>query len=357
MTRLLVACCAIGLTLTAVATSASRTTSAANGLIAYVGGSFPDSDIYVVQPDGTGRRQLTRDPEGNWCPSWSPDGQSIATTVGTEEESSVAVLRADGVQLWKIPGFSCNGWSPDGSRVLLIREDGLYLIDASGLNLRKLLVSLDEVGSWPSWSPDGTEIAFVSSYSDNSDEEWAKRLTIVVMSADGSKRRALKVKPPKWCTGATPCRLYQAYFAWAPGKDIAFVLVRGDLYPQVLYAVRPDGSWQRRLAGRFNDVYVPAWSPDGTRISFANRLRSDQIWVAKRNGTGVRQVTRITSKRRNLSGVFDHVWSPDGRQLAAIGWSGALYVVDVATGKARKVIDSAITSDGFPQQLSWQPLP
>jgi hypothetical protein len=36
---------------------------------------------------------------------------------------------------------------------------------------------------------------------------------------------------------------------WAPGKDIAFLIAGGDLYPEVLYAIGPDGTDQRLLSG------------------------------------------------------------------------------------------------------------
>jgi Tol biopolymer transport system component len=338
------------------AASGSAARSApANGLLAYVGGKFKSSDIYVVDSDGSGRRRLTSNSDQEVCPTWAPDGKRIAVLRVRGKTNNVDVLASSGTLEWTIPGATCLGWSPDGSRLLLFRDDGLYVVAADGSALRSIGVALEDVGSWPSWSPDGTEIAFVSSYSDDSDEEAARRLTIVIVEADGPGTRTIKVKAPKWCTGF--CRLYTPYFAWAPGKDIAFVLVHGDLYPQVLFAIRPDGTGQRPLSGNLKDVYVPAWSHDGRRISFTYRGRSDQIWVAKSDGTGVRQVTRIRSKGGHLSGVFDHVWSPDGTQIAAFGWGGGIYAVDVVSGKARKIATSAIRAAGVPQRASWQPLP
>jgi TolB protein len=336
------------------ADSSVARSSPVGGLIAYVGGPSKSSEIYVIKADGTGRRQRTHSPESEWCPAWSPNGKRIAVTVvKSAQRRWVEVLTGEGKRLWRVPGITCSGWSPDGSRILLARGDVVYLADADGRNPRKL--KLPNLGSWPVWSPDGKEIAYVMAQ-DDTDNDPTDELTIIVASVDGAGRRSLHVRAPSWCTSY--CRLYAAFFVWAPGKDIAFVLVQGDLYPERLYAIHPDGSGQRLLSGRLDDIYWPAWSPDGKRIAFVYRRGShDQIWIAKANGSGIRQATRIRSHTSNLSGCYDPVWSPDTTRLLCFGWAGGMYVADTASGTARLLVRDARTSEEFEPPASWQPLP
>jgi Tol biopolymer transport system component len=154
-------------------------------------------------------------------------------------------------------------------------------------------------------------------------------------------RRAIRVTAPSWCEA--DCRLYGAFFVWAPGPDIAFVLVQGDLYPERLYAIDRDGSGQRLLSGPLQDIYWPAWSPLADRIAFVFRSGSvDQVWTANAEGSGLRQVTRIRSRTSNLSGIYDPVWSSDGKSIAGFGWAGGFFVADATTGKAHQVVRRAL---------------
>jgi TolB protein len=67
--------------------------------IAFVSRPFMgDEEIYVVRPDGSGRRRLTDIPGADhWPPAWSPEGKRIAfTSDGTEEGGEIYVMNADG---------------------------------------------------------------------------------------------------------------------------------------------------------------------------------------------------------------------------------------------------------------------
>lgn len=92
-----------------------------------------NSQIYRINADGSGLRQLTHLEDGHeaYEPSWSPDGNKIVFSTS---------LRA-----------SSNGLS-------------LYLMDADGSNMRPLHERgnshIPTPGSFPTWSPDGTKIAW-----------------------------------------------------------------------------------------------------------------------------------------------------------------------------------------------------
>jgi hypothetical protein len=90
-----------------------------------------------------------------------------------------------------------------------------------------------------------------------------------------------------------------------PGKNgrIAFTL-----FPEVgdaeIYKMRPDGSGPKQVTFNSTDDVRPAWSPDGTRISFT---RVEKIFV---KDTRSGQVVRLTDNTGISS--FDSAWSPDG---------------------------------------------
>lgn len=321
--------------------------------IAFAGGPGKHPDIYTIAPDGSGRRRLTATPTDEYCPAWSPSGTRVAFTVVAGKRSWVEVTDARGRQLWRVPGVSCGEWSPDGTQILLARSNGVYVAAADSGRTRLLPIPIDSIGSWPVWSPDGRELAFVAAYSDDSDAAAARRLTMVVASADGTQTRDLVVQPPEWCNAF--CRIYTSFLAWAPGKDIAFVLVEGDDYPERLYAIGEDGTGQRLLSGEPDDIYWPAWSPDGHRIAFTYRAgRQDQLWVADDQGGDVHKVSRVISRTSNLSGCFNPAWSSDGTRLVCWGHAGGLYIVNATTGASRRIARDAYIDYDSP--ASWRPV-
>ncbi len=90
------------------------------------------------------------------------------------------------------------------------------------------------------------------------------------------------------------------------------------------------------------------FSPDGRRIAFASYRSGDQeLWIAERDGSGLRQLTSLNAPQLVVSG-----WSPDGAQIvfdAAIGGNSDIYVVSADGGPVRRLTTEA-SIDGVP---SW----
>jgi TolB protein len=147
---------------------------------------WPYSDIYVMNADGSGQRNLTHTPEaGEGDPSWSPDGQHIAfAQAGPRGERRIIVMNADGSAKRAVtPASIYTGdrgitaaWSPDGGSIAFWDHDAIYVVNADGSGLRRLAQNAFE---GPTWSPDGRKLIFV-------------RLPgLWVMNADGSGQRNL----------------------------------------------------------------------------------------------------------------------------------------------------------------------
>lgn len=179
--------------------------------------------LFVMQPDGSRRRLLTRD--GRW-PAWAPDGKRIAFVKSLAGATAVYVMGTDGrdVHLLEQNG-GAPAWSPDGRRIAFVRySGGIYVVNSDGSGRRQLT----DLSGWaPAWSPDGSRIAFLGT-----DSHYH------VMKADGT---GLRRWPIRFDFKNQDCNL-----AWSPnGTTIAFTphLAGG------IELMRADGTGRVELAG------------------------------------------------------------------------------------------------------------
>lgn len=147
-------------------------------------------------------------------PKWSPDGQKIlfSDDVNNDGNSDIFVINVDGSGLTRLtdtPYYEGNpNWSPDGKRIVFSaspndNNSDLYIMNLDGSGLFHL--TLDPAGEVdPAWSPDGTRIAFVSTRHENFDSNYE----IYVINADGTDEMRLTNNHfidrwPVWRPGST----------------------------------------------------------------------------------------------------------------------------------------------------------
>jgi Tol biopolymer transport system component len=216
-----------------------------------------DYDIYVINADGSGERNLTGDAL-SVRPMWSPDGQKIAFWSGPDGNGGIYVMNADGGERRMLArNHALVAWSPDGRKILLGRggrqvcpapcvgggggtKAYAVIANADGSGLRTLTRTAGANGVIESWSPDGRKIVFVSDRDGN--------FEIYVMNADGSGQRNLTRHPG-----------HDSDPAWAPGRKIAFTTKREGNFE--IYVMNADGSGQRNLTRNPAPDRFPVWSP------------------------------------------------------------------------------------------------
>jgi Tol biopolymer transport system component len=126
-----------------------------------------EGGIFLIRPDGTGRRRLCglptkRDYHCDDYPTWSPDGSEIAFSLSGQ---GIGVERIDRSTFRRVPHTGSYGiwgldWSPDGKTLAFDPNlSAVDLIAIGGTGARRLLsVEPDVFG--PRWSPDGTRLLF-----------------------------------------------------------------------------------------------------------------------------------------------------------------------------------------------------
>lgn len=233
----------------------------ASGLTGRVVYSTVAGDLWIMAADGSGRRRLTDSGAGvDYSPSWSPDGRRVAfrTTRGSpsgRDPSNIFVINADGSgerQLTPGRGAAAGGlfpaWSPDGSWIAYSNGAGINLVRPDGSGRRPLGVA----GECSVWSPDGSELLFCSNGVNGG--EGVDNWDVFVMDADGSHVRRLTRHVAQDYPGA-----------WSPdGTQIAFFSRRdgsGDVY-----VMDADGSNLRRVTNQPGAQAADAWLPDGRLV-------------------------------------------------------------------------------------------
>lgn len=199
----------------------------------------------------------------------------------------------------------------------------LWVADADGEGAQSALASPEPIIS-PAWSPDGSQLAYVSFES--------RKPVIYAHDVSNGKRRLL-----------ANFRGSNSAPTWSPdGRQLVATLSRDG--GSQLYAVSLTGGEPRRLTQSSSIDTEPAFSPDGRNIYFvSDRGGAPQIYRMTSAGGNAERVT--FSGSYNISPAI----SPDGKYLAYIARVGSAYklqLMDIAGGTTTSITDT--TADESP---------
>jgi TolB protein len=284
----------------------------------------------------------------------------IAFTSNRDGNQEIYVVNNDGtgqVRLTNNPGVdNYPTWSRDGTKIAFVSQRSagdfaISVMNADGTNKVEITPINYSESYWAgilSWSPDGNRIAF----QDNND--------IFVVNVNGSNRQILVNDPA-----------IESEPSWSPdGSKILFSRFNQpipDIGP-ILHTIKPDGTDLQALpdgfANGFGD-FSPNWSPSGDKITFLVNVYdySVAIYTANADGTN-RQLfegcTHPLNCRTDTPDNGSPVWSPDGNKIifhsfinnSSIIGDREIYAKNVDGGGLIQLTNT--TGGNF--NPSWQPL-
>ena len=277
------------------------------GQIAFVSARTGRPQIWIVNIDGSGLRQITTTPSGACQPDWSPDGSQIVFTSPCEFNretylgSSLFIIDVDGNNMVPLPNQGIGNfdpaWSPDGTKILFSAlktadRPQIWILDLETGEIQILSEGLNR-DLQPTWSSDGSHIIFVS-LRQGPYQIWT-------MDPDGSNQERFSVSGDLKNTNPV----------LSPnGQTLVFTQSEGlGSFPGLVGVSYPDGA-----ANEF-DLYTSFgvgpmkeadFSPDGFWIVFKSWPEEavHNIWLMTPNGAERTQITFDSAQD------FDPVWRP-----------------------------------------------
>jgi tol-pal system beta propeller repeat protein TolB len=252
----------------------SKAIASGGGHIVFISNRESQSEIYVMNADGTNSHRLTHgDGEKAW-PSFSPDAKSILYQATVNGHAQIFVMDSDGQTPRNLtPSQSSEefpSWSPDGKHIAFTSDRdghvGIYVMNADGTGVTHL--TDHPSNNWfPVWAPDGSAIAFIS-------DRDGTNGNIFTMDPSGNRLKQVTTQDN---LVAKP--------TWAPDSRHLAAFSQGGVF-----SFTSDGDAPAPIIGNAED---PAWSQDGKLIAFASRRDGGilQIYVTHPDGSSVQRIT------------------------------------------------------------------
>lgn len=278
-----------------------------------------NGDIHWIYPDGKKGGRLTTNHGIAGNPARSPDGRKVvfdSTYGSTPTKPRLWVVNSTDALLPALAGRprllrqpeqrgSFASWSPDGTKIAFSSAGEVFVMNADGSGVVQLT---DSPGPdmMPTWSPDGTKIAFVSAR----DSKWVHpdpRMhnsdDLYVMNADGSGVTRLTF------FGESVDEPEQLILAWYPAWAFGKIVFQRYTWPggdRRIWVMNADGTGLTKLTSV--ETAYPAWSRSGNLIAYSRFLKGTgdppnqwDIYTMRPDGSQRTRLTRTTGSEIDLA--------------------------------------------------------
>ena len=259
--------------------------------------------VFSVDPETGEAVELTHGIR-DYGSDWSPDGAKIVYDSGSGSGHQIVIANADGSNPVTIAEGDNPSWSPDGTRIAYVGEDRrIWITNADGSDAQPITdgpdasgetVSFESGYDWnPSWSPDGRSIAYTRVVSER-----------LVSLPNGEGRVSVTLEELRvWSEDGTDVALTDAYTYpgepdWSPdGSTIVFPgaptlfheeTTNGDVWPRVLTIPASGGEVTAITPERERWIGGATWSPDGELIAFQDDYKT--IAIVRPDGSHRREI-------------------------------------------------------------------
>lgn len=259
--------------------------------------------------------------------SYASSGGKIAFVDYNSFGQFICITDEEGKDIQKLTKGSAPSWSSDGSMIAFVRDQEIYVMTIDNSKLPKRLGC---TGYYPLISPDGTKIAYYEVFMPQID------IWLSIADVNGENQRHLKKVNS----------IHGKPHTWSPdSKQIAFC--DGDLYiinidtldyKKIMCAEITEHRWM---------IHVD-WSPKGDKLAVAlekfipNPLvnippsKEQGIWVMNLDGSDAKRLTRDNE--------YSPEWSPDGSKIAFVT-TVKIYVMDADGRNIKRLTDNMDMSE------------
>lgn len=227
--------------------------------IAFVSERDGNSEIYVMNADGSNQKRLTYDPAEDYNPCWTEDGKRIMFTRRINRMSEVFIMNADGSdqKVLENPALYDRRYNlSHGGKKIVEGRDEIYVTDSDGNNKIRLTKILGDI-HFPCWSPDGKHIAFVLLLVGRWGPYGNTESHLYVVNSD-------VIGSEKMLTDIDHLVYWKPRPSWSPdSRKIAFAsrkLTNNYYAPEDIYIINVEGDGLKRLTDDPAGDYAPCWS-------------------------------------------------------------------------------------------------